>query len=353
MIVTLLAGRRRAAAVAVTGTVLAAIATGCSEPGDDRPAPEGPAAVRPSSADGNPLSGQRFWTDPSTLAAQQSARWKTVGRADDARLLDRIAQQPVAHWLTATDPNGIRTEVEDLTRRAADAKAMPVLVAYNIPHRDCGQYSQGGAEHPETYREWIRAVAAGIGNRAATVVLEPDAVPHTLDGCMDQPDERYALLTDAVQVLRANQGTRVYLDAGNPGWIKDIGRLAEALRRSGVGQADGFSLNVANFISTRDNVEFGNRLSEALHGAHFVIDTGRNGTGPWPHGGEANGGPSWCNPPDRGLGPVPTTSSGIPKVDALLWVKRPGDSDGPCRPGEPPAGQWWPEYALELARRAA
>jgi endoglucanase len=38
-------------------------------------------------------------------------------------------------------------------------------------------------------------------------------------------------------------------------------------------------------------------------------------------------------------------------VDAYLWIKRPGESDGSCH-GGPPAGAWWPDYALGLARRA-
>ncbi|MGH3927116.1 MAG: hypothetical protein ACRDTT_30325 [Pseudonocardiaceae bacterium] len=37
-------------------------------------------------------------------------------------------------------------------------------------------------------------------------------------------------------------------------------------------------------------------------------------------------------------------------MDAFLWIKEPGDSDGSCRPGEPAAGAWWPDYALTLAR---
>ena len=52
-----------------------------------------------------------------------------------------------------------------------------------------------------------------------------------------------------------------------------------------------------------------------------------------------------CDPEDG----VPSLA---PRMDALLWVKQPGISDGPCRPGEPGAGQWWPEYALELARNS-
>jgi hypothetical protein len=32
-----------------------------------------------------------------------------------------------------------------------------------------------------------------------------------------------------------------------------------------------------------------------------------------------------------------------------LWIKDPGASDGP-RNGGPPAGQFWPQYAITLAR---
>ena len=79
---------------------------------------------------------------------------------------------------------------------------------------------------------------------------------------------------------------------------------------------------------------------------HFVIDSSRNGNGP------AAGPDNWCNPPDRALGQAPTPDTDDPTLDAYLWVKRPGESDGPCN-GGPPAGTWWPEYALDLARRAA
>ena len=60
----------------------------------------------------------------------------------------------------------------------------------------------------------------------------------------------------------------------------------------------------------------------------------------------------------------PTTRTGNELVDAFLWVKRPGDSDGQCTRGtagpedpvygavDPPAGQRWAEYALGLAQRA-
>lgn len=46
------------------------------------------------------------------------------------------------------------------------------------------------------------------------------------------------------------------------------------------------------------------------------------------------------------------TATGEPALDAYLWIKRPGESDGECR-GGPAAGQWWPEYALGPARNSA
>ena len=74
-----------------------------------------------------------------------------------------------------------------------------------------------------------------------------------------------------------------------------------------------------------------------------MIDTSRNGRGP---------AGTWCNPKRRGLGARPTTETSNPRVDALLWIKVPGESDGTCN-GGPPAGHWWPGYALGLARRAS
>ena len=105
---------------------------------------------------------------------------------------------------------------------------------------------------------------------------------------------------------------------------------------------------MSNFFRTGTAVAYGRALSRRLGGAHFVIDTSRNGNGPSLQ--DDAGGPKWCNPPGRAIGRSPTTSTGQPKVDAYLWVKQPGASDGSCRAGAPPAGHWWPEYALQLVR---
>ena len=141
----------------------------------------------------------------------------------------------------------------------------------------------------------------------------------------------------------------VYIDAGNVTW-NPAAEIARRLELAGIDRATGFSLNVSNFHTTEDTTAYGHDISAAIGadgGTPFVIDTSRNGNGPW----ESDDPESWCNPPGRALGATPTTDTGDDLVDAWLWIKTPGESDGECR-GAPPAGVWYPEYALELARNA-
>ncbi|MFJ8665229.1 glycoside hydrolase family 6 protein [Streptomyces sp. NPDC093600] len=333
-----------ALALALACGLLLAGCGGEDPAGSPARAPVGAPSARGESM--APTADSPFWVDPDSDAARQVRQYEAQGRTEEAELLRRIAERPVAEWPAGDDP------VPDVTRAvrgAAVDRRTVVFVAYNIPHRDCGMYSAGGARDAGAYREWIGAFADAIGEAKAIVVLEPDAVPHIVDGCTpgQYHGERYQLLSEAVDRLKRQPNTRVYLDAGNPAWIDDPGKLVEPLRKAGVAEADGFSLNVSNF-QTDDTVKsFGARLSGMLGGAHFTVDTSRNGVGPLAGDREE----AWCNPPGRALGVPPTDRTGDALVDAYLWIKRPGESDGPCR-GGPAAGTWWPEYALGLARRA-
>lgn len=295
------------------------------------------------------LGDASFYVDPAGNAVQAVERLRRQGRTEQARTLRRrIADQPSAIWLT-TDRAAVFAQTQSITEAAVADGSLPVMVAYNVPGRDCGLYSSGGAADIDAYLGWVGSLAAGIGGRPAVVVLEPDAVAHSLDACIPDAEvkERYRMLGEAVTILRRQPGVHVYLDAGNASWIEDLDGLSSALRASGVEEADGFALNVSNFETTKRSVAYGRELSGRLGGAHFLIDTSRNGAGP-PSQGTAGSHRTWCNPPGRRLGTAPTTRTGHRLVDALLWVKQPGDSDGACRPGAPPAGAWWPEYAAAL-----
>ncbi|WP_433530770.1 glycoside hydrolase family 6 protein [Micromonospora sp. CA-263727] len=325
------------------------LSAGCGRP-EPRPSPvpDATAETGPTRSAGAPtaLAGATLFVDPTGAAAEQVTTWEGTGQSEDADRIRRISERPVAVWITSPTAQ-VAAAVDAVLTRAAESGGMPVLVAYHIPGRDCGSFSGGGAPDGEDYRAWIRNFAAGIDGRPVTVIVEPDAVAHSLDACAGD-DDRPALLADAVAVLKQTGTAQVYLDAGHPRWIRDVSRLAKALRAAGIEQADGFALNVSNFIRTPENVDYGHRVSDALGGrTRFVVDTSRNGAGP-AAGATIDGGPAWCNPPGRRLGAAPTTSTGLDRVDALLWIKRPGESDGDCRPGEPPAGRWWSGYALQL-----
>lgn len=276
------------AAVAATLVVLA-LAVGCSGTGPDLAA-----------------ATSEFWSDPTSAAVRQAGLWRQDGRADDAAQMDRIARRPAAVWLTGGDP---APRTRDVVARAAAAGRTAVLVAYDIPGRDCGQYSAGGASSDDDYRTWTARLASALsGARRPVVILEPDALAQALTSCGDRRVQarRERLLSDATDTL-ASAGAEVYVDAGNPGFVSDTARLADALRRSGVARAAGFALNVANFHATEEVTAYGRSISDRLGGARFVIDTGRNGNGSY-RGPEQ---PTWCNPPGRALG---TPRPGTPRT---------------------------------------
>jgi len=295
-------------------------------------------------ASGNPLAGARLYVDPDSNAARQVAEWQAT-RPEDAQQMAKIASTSQADWFTGGHGPAFRQQVAALTRRIVRARALPVYVLYNIPRRDCGFYSGGGATNGVAYRRWINSFATAIGNRKVVVVLEPDALAG-LD-CLSNRGRniRYALIHYAVDRLARNPRAVLYLDAGNSDW-KRVSVMAQRLLRAGVVRARGFALNVSNYQTTKASIAYGNRLARLLGRTHFIVDTSRNGLGPW------SGGEYWCNPPDRALGPRPTTHTSSRFADAYLWIKIPGESDGTCK-GGPPAGQWWPEYALGLAQRAS
>ncbi|AKS31470.1 glycoside hydrolase family 6 protein [Mycolicibacterium goodii] len=284
-------------------------------------------------SDGNPLAGQTFYVDPNSKAMR-------AAKSDPSPELQMIANTPHAYWMDnvstfAVDAKYIQT--------AQAAGTMPILALYGIPNRDCGSYAAGGFGSAAAYRGWIDGVAGAIGSGPAAVILEPDAL--AMADCLsaDQRQERFDLIRYAVDTLTRNPATAVYVDAGHSRWVK-AEDMAARLNDVGVAKARGFSLNTANFFTTEEEIGYGEAISGLTNGAHYVIDTSRNGVGPVDSD-------SWCNPPGRALGSPPTTATAGPHADAYLWVKRPGESDGSCN-GQPSAGTFVSQYAIDLARNA-
>ncbi len=301
-------------------------------------------AAAPSS---DPFAGERLYVEPNSPAAATESEWSKAGRSAEAAEIAKIASQPVVKWFGnwSYGHGGTAGDVNWWVSAAAGTGTLPVLVVYDIPWRDCSQYSSGGAANASAYEQFIEGVVSGIGGRRAVVIVEPDALAELECLSAEKQATYYSLLSFAVSHLGKSPSTSVYLDAGNAHW-QSAATMTTRLRKADVAQARGFSLNVANFDTTSSEAAYGETIAKTLGGgAHFVVDTSRNGQG------SASGG-AWCNPPGRGLGVKPTSNTGNPLIDAYLWIKTPGASDGTCN-GGPAAGQWWPEYALGLAERAA
>jgi endoglucanase len=409
----------------------------------------------------------------------QFAALTSSGDKKDAALINAMVAVPQAVWFTGGTPHGVQQDVKNTVSLAQAKKTVPVLVAYNVPYRDCSQYSAGGAASPADYEAWIDGFAAGIGDASAIVILEPDSLgiipwynPFAdRDGWVTNPNyewcqpadanpataasDRMAIINYAVDKLKANPGTHVYLDGTHSGWL-GAGDAADRLLQAGVKRADGFFLNASNYQS-EDKLEryapwvskciwFADPTSGSWGGGHaewcasqyfspncpvdpndistwhctdewyagtveimswvpypgdaglkhYVIDTSRNGNGPL-NAAQYGNAPynqttgtisaltagNWCNPPGAGLGLRPTANTSTTLLDAYLWVKIPGESDGQCDSAggarawnyniynpwyvpaasqstfdplwgmvDPGAGAWFSQQALQLAQLA-
>lgn len=297
-------------------------------------------------ATGDPFDGAELWVRPDSQTAAAADEVEAMGRADDADLLRRVAGVPAGIWLTPEGypPGEVGGVVTELVTPALEAGAVPVLVVYGVPERDCeGGFSAGGLTD-ETYVPWVQEVADAVAavredlGGDVAVVLEPDALATAL--VCGEPGDRVRQVGDAVQVL-AEADVPTYVDAGHSDWI-DPGAMAGLLQEVGAERVRGFAVNVSNYQTDDDEQAYAEAVAAAGGGEHWVIDRGRNGNGSTEE---------WCNPSGRALGERPAVPSDDGGLDAYLWVKPPAESDGTCN-GGPPAGEIWNLQALELARNA-
>ena len=286
------------------------------------------------------LYGGGAYVQAASQAGTVAAALAHQGKSAEAALIRQISSQPVAIWLGEWYSNAQLTSLIASTTAAAEkAGTTPVFVTYAIPDRDCGGYSAGGLTSTE-YLAWNQRIATELRGHRSVVLVEPDSLA-MLSTCPAEASTRLPLIKSAVQTLVA-AGVTTYLDAGDSNWVApDV--MAARLTAAGVASARGFFTNVSNFYPTAVENSYAARVSADLGGSHYVIDTSRNGQG-WKG--------TWCNPTGAGLGANPAVTNGSTGLDATLWVKTPGASDGTCN-GGPSAGTWWEDYALALVRLRA
>jgi endoglucanase len=192
------------------------------------------------------------YVDPQTQAARWVAANPTDGRMPVIR--DRIAGVPAGRWFTTTNTSAVREQVEAYTAAAAAQGRIPVLVVYNMPNRDCGGASSGGAPNHAVYRQWIDEIAAGLGGRAATIILEPDVLA-LMSNCMTarQQADTSASMAYAGKRLKAGSArARVYFDSAHSAWLAPDEMAARLVAAGIADSADGISTNVSNYRTTSD-----------------------------------------------------------------------------------------------------
>jgi endoglucanase len=226
----------------------------------------------------------RFSVTPDNEAARQALADLKRGDLTDAATMAKLATWPEATWFTSGTPDQVRSQVRDTVRIAQAEHAVPVLVAYDIPLRDCSQYSSGGAQSDAAYQQWISAFAQGIGNSRAVVIVEPDALANLPSDCSATTDPTGALtagriadINYAVTALEARPQSVVYLDAGNSQW-HSVGDMAQRLLQAGVAQAQGFFLNVSNYQPTDQTDHYGTWVSKCMWFATAGPDWARGHT---------------------------------------------------------------------------
>jgi endoglucanase len=240
-------------------------------------------AMPQSSLDSNT---QFYVPKPNPGATEQIANLISSHNTADANLIRRMIKTPQAVWFTKGTPESVEQNVKKTVERALGQGAVPVLVAYNIPFRDCAQFSAGGATNLADYKAWIDGFAAGIGNNQAVVILEPDGlgiIPFYttfysgMEWCQPKdsagnplpeadPAHRFEALNYAVDALEAKPNTSVYLDGTHARWLGPT-EAANRLILAGVQRAEGFYTNISNYQSTETSLIHGRWVSACIEWA--------------------------------------------------------------------------------------
>jgi len=310
------------------------------------------------------------------------------------------------------------TNIEALNKAGASPPVMGAFVVYDLPDRDCAALASNGEYSVANnglanYKAYIDSIAAIVKKHPSTsialiigtlpfipsisIVLtssEPDSLGNLVTNlnvakCQEAQPAYLSGVEYALATLNL-PNVAMYMDAGHAGWLGWAANIAPAAQlfsqvynASGrPSQLRGLSTNVANYnafsIATCpsytqgdancDESRYYSALAPLLTSlgfpAHFIMDTARNGVQPTAQTAWGD----WCNVKGTGFGVRPTTTTGNALVDAFVWVKPGGESDGTsdssaarydahcgysdALQGAPEAGTWFEAYFAQLLQNA-
>lgn len=251
-----------------------------------------------------------------------------------------------------------------------------MFVIYDLPNRDCDAGASNGEIACEdsnceqglnTYRtqyvDKVIDILKQYPDVPIVAIIEPDSLPNLATNMgapkCQQAEKAYKEGVEyTLKQLAALGHVSSYLDIAHGGWLgwdnnlqKIMPIFQEVLNNAGgPGVIRGFASNTANYQALGsmsssqdpcnlksqwnfaiDEIHYLNLFDQkasqyGMSNMHYITDTSRNGV---PN--ERNNCQNWCNIKGSGLGMLPTTqvsSLGFSKLDAVTWIKTPGESDG-------------------------
>jgi endoglucanase len=297
----------------------------------------------------NPLEGIPWYVDresPSWLEWQRLSRSGQTAKAD---LIWKIAREPKNLWVGGFTRPNFDVKVRRIVDAAQAEGALPLLTVLRAESTSCAPgYDGGGPAEDERTRNWYDALARVLGDSRVVIAFEPDSIGTIDCHAPSRRDDRIALLRYGVSALSKLANATIYIEGGASDW-EPAARVARKLRAVGIAKVRGFMLNATHYDWTRNAIRYGLEVSRLTGGKHFVINTAENGRGPvhvrLPNGRRQT---IWCNPGFRGMGRPPTADTAHERVDAYLWINRPGY-------GQSCSGhkiEWFLPRALSYARWA-
>ncbi|KAH8099595.1 cellobiohydrolase II [Cristinia sonorae] len=371
------------------------------------------APSKPSSAPGstpttvpsasNPFNGFEIYLSPYYAAEVAAAAAKITDPTLAAKAAS-VAKIPTFTWFDTVD------KVPQLGTYLADAqsiqkstgkKQIVQIVVYDLPDRDCaakasnGEFSiaNNGQANYEDYIDKLVAQIKQFPDVRVVAVYEPDSLANLVTNlnvakCANAKTTYLACANYALKALTA-AGVYTYMDAGHAGWLGWPANLTPAAQLFAQVYKDagsspflkGLATNVANYnalsVATPDPITQGDPNFDELHyiqalapalqqqgfPATFIVDQGRSGQQnlrqQWG---------DWCNIKNAGFGTRPTTNTGSPLIDSIVWVKPGGECDGTSNSSSPrfdstcalsdahqpapEAGTWFQAYFENLVSKA-
>ncbi|KAH0431025.1 hypothetical protein CcaCcLH18_07439 [Colletotrichum camelliae] len=389
---TTVASTSRASSTTAGATTTRATSSGTT------PVPTGGATYT-----GNPFAGVDLYAN-SYYASEISTLAIPSLTPAQATAAAKVAKVPTFMWMdTRAKVPLVDSTLADIRKaNQAGANYAGQFVVYDLPDRDCaaaasnGEYSiaNGGVAKYKEYIDAIRTMILKYSDIRILLVIEPDSLANLVTNlnvakCSGAQAAYLECTNYAVTQLNL-PNVAMYLDGGHAGWLGWQANLgpaatmyAKVYKDAGAPKAlRGIVTNVANYnawsLSSAPSYTQGNSNYDEKHyvealapllsaqgwNAQFIVDQGRSGK--QPTGQEAWG--DWCNAVGTGFGLRPSTNTGSSLVDAFVWVKPGGESDGTsdttaarydlnCGKNDalkpaPEAGTWFQAYFVQLLTNA-